>query len=269
METIIFSPLEQFQINTIIPFSLSYFDFVFFPFSSLMLLGWIDLSITNSALVMMAACAIIIQGIRYIYEEVELTLIPSKWGSVIEMIYEFIYFLIEEQIGTKGYKYFYFIFTLFLFILTCNLLGMIPYSFTATSHIVITFGLSIAIFIGVTLIGFAHHGLHFFHLFVPAGVPMALLPLIVTIEFVSYLTRGLSLGIRLTANMFAGHTLLKIISTFAWQMLMAGGLLAIAGLAPIALLFALTGLEIVIAVLQAYVFTVLTCSYLNDAINLH
>jgi len=187
----------------------------------------------------------------------------------MEMGYEFIYFLIEEQIGTKGYKYFNFIFTLFMFILCCNLLGMIPYSFTATSHIVITFGLSMAIFIGVTIIGFVHHGLHFFYLFVPAGVPAGLLPLIVGIEFISYLTRGLSLGIRLTANMFAGHTLLKIISTFAWQMLMAGGFLSVAGLAPIALLFALTGLEIVIAILQAYVFTVLTCSYLNDAINLH
>lgn len=260
------SPLEQFQINTIIPFNLSFLDFLF-PTYPFMLLGWIDFSFTNSALAMLLAIIIFI----FISDAslTKATVVPNGWQSIIEMIYEFIYTLIEEQIGVKGYKYFNFIFTLFIFIVCCNLLGMIPYSFTATSQVVVTFGLSIAVFIGVTLIGFSHHGLHFFHLFVPSGVPMVLLPLIVAIEFISYMTRGLSLGIRLTANMFAGHTLLKIISTFAWQMLTTGGVMTVVSMAPIALLFALTGLEIVIAILQAYVFTVLTCSYLNDSINLH
>jgi ATP synthase subunit 6 len=247
----IYSPLEQFQINPLIGFNLY----------------WLDLSFTNSSLAMIFACSIFY--FLYSFSLANATIVPNKWQSVMELLYEFVYFLIQEQIGNKGYSYFPFIFTLFVFILFCNLLGMIPYSFTATSHIAITFSLSFAIFIGVTIVGFAKHGLHFFSLLVPSGVPLFLLPLIVIIEFISYCTRALSLGIRLTANMFAGHTLLKIISTFAWQMITAGGLLALAGLAPIALLFALTGLEIVIAMLQAYVFTVLTCSYLNDSINLH
>ena len=264
---IIFSPLEQFQIHPIVNINFKIFDYVFIS-DNLIYLGWLDFSFTNSALAMILACSIFLYITRLFL--LNSTITPTPGQSVIEMGYEFIYFLIEEQIGIKGYKYFNFIFTLFIFILCCNLFGMIPYSFTATSHIVVTFGLSIAIFIGVTLIGFIHHGLHFFSLFVPSGVPVGLLPLIVTIELISYMTRGLSLGIRLTANMFAGHTLLKIISTFIWQMIAAQTLIMtlIVG-APILLLIALTGLEIVIAILQAYVFTVLTCSYLNDAINLH
>ena len=251
MNIFITSPLEQFEIHSIIGLNLK----------------WLDLSFTNSALSMTMAVISC-----YLFADFSLRnkkLIPNRSQSIMEFIYEFIYHIIQEQIGQKGYKYFPFIFTLFLFITCSNLMGMIPYNFTATSHIVITFGLSFSIFIGVTIIGFLNHGLHFFHILVPSGVPFFLLFLIVPIEFVSYLTRALSLGIRLAANMFAGHTLLKIISTFAYQMLIAGGLLSIAAFAPIVLLFALTGLEIVIALLQAYVFTVLTCSYLNDSINLH
>lgn len=246
-----YSPLDQFQINSIIGITL----------------GWLDISFTNSSLALVLSCTIFLMLTTF--ATFNSTVVPSRWQSAIEFIYEFVYNLIQEQIGSQGFKYFPFIFTLFVFLIFSNLLGMIPYSFTSTSHIVITFGLSFSIFIGVTIIGFLYHGLHFFSLLVPAGVPAALLPLIVSIEFVSYLTRALSLGIRLAANMFAGHTLLKIISTFAWQMFGAGGFLAVAALAPLALLFALTGLEIVIAILQAYVFTVLTCSYLNDSINLH
>lgn len=262
-----YSPLEQFEIHPIINFSLSPFDFLI-PQDFFMFLGWLDFSITNSTFSMLFACYSFLFITRFSLSNS--TIIPTFWQSIVENIYEFIYFLIEEQIGTNGYKYFNFIITLFLFILCCNLLGMIPYSFTATSHIVITFGLSIAIFIGVTTIGIVSHGFHFFSLFAPAGVPMWLLPLIIAIELISYMTRSLSLGIRLTANMFAGHTLLKIISTFIWKMIRAKTLFMtlIVG-APILLLIALTGLEVVIAILQAYVFTVLTCSYLNDSINLH
>lgn len=247
----IHSPLEQFQVNSIISFTL----------------GWFDISITNSTIAMLLACGIFLFITNFATNNA--TLVPGRWQSVLELMYEFIHTMIQEQIGNKGYKFFPFVFTLFVFIASCNLLGMIPYNFTATGQAVITFGLSFSIFLGVTMLGFAQHGLHFFSLLVPSGIPMALAPIIVTIEFISYLTRAISLGIRLLANMFAGHTLLKIIATFAWQMLMAGGVLAVAGLAPVALLFALTGLEIVIALLQAYVFTILTCSYLNDAINLH
>lgn len=263
---IIGSPVEQFQIHNIYVFTFQKLDFVFTS-TSFIYLGWIDFSLTNSSLAMGLAILLFTLFSRFSLMYTEL--IGNATQSIMEMSYEFIYFLIEEQVGMEGFKYFNFLFTLFMFILCCNLLGMIPYNFTATSHIVITFGLSLSIFIGVTIIGFVHHGFHYFSLLVPSGVPAALLPLIVSIEFVSYLTRGLSLGIRLTANVFAGHSLLKIIATFGHQMLKAGGLLAIASLIPVALLFVLTGLEIVIAMLQAYIFTVLTCSYLNDAINLH
>lgn len=247
----IHSPLEQFQVNSILSLNL----------------GWFDISITNSTVAMILACSIFLFITNL--ATINSTIVPSRWQSILELIYEFIYTMVQEQIGNKGYKYFPFIFTLFIFIASCNLLGMIPYNFTATGQAVVTFGLSFSIFLGVTMLGFAQHGLHFFSLLVPSGIPLALAPIIVTIEFISYLTRAISLGIRLLANMFAGHTLLKIIATFAWQMLMAGGILAVAGIAPIALLFALTGLELVIAFLQAYVFTILTCSYLNDSINLH
>ena len=247
----IHSPLEQFQVNSIIGFNL----------------GWFDISITNSSIAMFLAIGIFLFITNF--SIANLAIIPGRWQSVLELMYEFIHTMIQEQIGNKGSKFFPFVFTLFVFIAFSNLLGMIPYNFTATSQAIVTFGLSFSIFLGVTMLGFAQHGLHFFSLLVPSGIPAALAPIIVTIEFISYLTRAISLGIRLLANMFAGHTLLKIIATFAWQMLMTGGVLAVAGLAPIALLFALTGLEIVIALLQAYVFTILTCSYLNDAINLH
>ena len=146
---------------------------------------------------------------------------------------------------------------------------MIPYSFTATSHFLVTFGLSLSLFIGITIVGFQTHGLHFFSFLLPKGAPLALAPLLVVLELVSYCFRAISLGVRLFANMMAGHTLVKILSGFAWTMLSVGGLLGIASVLPFGVVFALTGLEIGVACLQAYVFTILTCIYLNDAINLH
>ena len=214
------SPLEQFEIHPILGFNL----------------GWIDLSFTNSALSLFIATVTF-----YLFADFSLKnkkIVPNSSQSIIELIYEFVHGIVQEQIGSKGYKYFPFIFTIFLFIACSNLLGMIPYNFTATSHVLITFGLSFSIFIGVTIIGFQIHGFHFLHILVPSGVPFILLFLIIPIEFLSYFMRALSLGIRLAANMFAGHTLLKIISTFAYQMLIAGGILSIAALGPIALLFA-------------------------------
>ena len=161
------------------------------------------------------------------------------------------------------------IFTTFLFLLSTNLIGMIPYSFTATSHMVVTFGLSLSLFVGVTLIGFQTHGLHFLSFLLPKGAPLALAPLLVVLELVSYSFRAVSLGVRLFANMMAGHTLVKILSGFAWTMLSVGGVLAVASVVPFGVVLALTGLEIGVACLQAYVFTILLCIYLNDAINLH
>jgi len=185
------------------------------------------------------------------------------------MSYEFINDVIGDTIGKKGEKYFPFIYVTFLFIVVTNLVGMIPYCFTVTSHILVTFGFGLSTFIGINIVAFREHGLHFFSFFVPKEAPKALYPLLILIEVISYVFRVVSLSIRLFANMMAGHTLLKILAGFGWTMLSAGGIFYILHLFPVVIVFLLTGLELGIAVLQAYVWTVLICIYLNDAINLH
>jgi len=238
------SPLEQFEIF-----------YIFGP-------------LTNSALFILLAFILIYHFLYFGTKKG--TIIPNRWQSVVELLYLALLNLIKENIGAKGIKYFPFIFIIFIFILFTNLLGMIPYSFTVTSHIVVTFTLSLSIFIGVTLIGLKIHGLHFFSFFVPQGAPKLLLPLLVVIEVISYTARAFSLAIRLFANMMSGHTLLKIIASFGWTLITMGGIaLPLLSVIPIALILAITGLEIGIAFLQAYVFTILTCIYLNDTIHLH
>ena len=246
------TPLEQFSIITLIPL---HYGNVYFSF-------------TNSSLFLLLTTA----GVYFLFHMVTQNggfLVPSRWQSLVEMIYEFVCSLVDEQIGKQGKKYFPLIFTLFVFLLFSNLIGMIPYSFTTTSHLVCTFGLSLSLFIGITAIGFQTHGAHFFSFLLPKGAPLALAPLLVVLELVSYCFRAVSLGVRLFANMMAGHTLVKILSGFAWTMLSVGGVLTVASCIPFAVVFALTGLEIGVACLQAYVFTILTCIYLNDSINLH
>jgi F-type H+-transporting ATPase subunit a len=246
------SPLEQFSIISLIPLHV----------------GNIYFSFTNSAFYMFLATGLV-SLLCYLVTVHGGYLIPSRWQSVVEMIFQFIRSLVEEQIGPQGRRYFPLIFTTFLFLLSANLIGMIPYSFTSTSHLVVTFGLSVTLFIGITIVGFQHHGLHFFSFLLPKGAPLILAPLLVVLELVSYCFRAVSLGVRLFANMMAGHTLVKIISSFAWTMLSVGGILAVASVIPVVIVFALTGLEIGVACLQAYVFTILVCIYLNDAIHLH
>jgi len=248
----IYTPLEQFSIVSLIPIR---FGNVYFSF-------------TNSSLYIFFAVGLITLLIYFVTQHGGF-LVPSRWQSFVEMIYEFVVSLVDEQIGEKGRKYFPLIFTTFLFLLFTNLIGMIPYSFTATSHMAVTFGLSISLFIGITIVGFQIHGLHFFSFLLPKGAPLILAPLLVVLELVSYCFRAISLGVRLFANMMAGHTLVKILSGFAWSMLSMGGILAVVSFVPFVIVFALTGLEIGVACLQAYVFTILTCIYLNDAINLH
>jgi F-type H+-transporting ATPase subunit a len=170
--------------------------------------------------------------------------------------------MISDTAGSKAKPYFPFVFSLFMFVLFCNMLGMLPYSFTVTSHIIVTFALAAVIFVGVTIIGFVNHGIGYLKLFIPSGVPLFLLPLIVIIEIISYLSRPVSLSVRLFANMMAGHTMLKVFGGFVISLGILGGLL------PLSFTVALTGLEILIAFLQAYVFAILTCIYLNDALNL-
>ena len=189
-------------------------------------------------------------------------LVPGRLQSMAEISYELIANLLRDNVGKAGMPYFPFVFSVFMFILAANLLGMLPYSFTFTSHIIVTFAMAATIFVGVTLIGFAKHGLHFFSLFLPSGTPVFLAPLIILIEVISYFVRPVSLSVRLFGNMVAGHTMLKVFAGFVIA-------LGIFGVAPLILIVALTGLEIGIAIIQAYVFTILTCIYLNDAVNLH
>jgi F-type H+-transporting ATPase subunit a len=190
-------------------------------------------------------------------------IIPGRLQSIGELAYEFVANMMRDILGDSGRAFFPFVFTLFMFILAANMLGMIPYSFTVTSHIIVTFGLAAAVFLGATVIGFMRHGVGYLKLFVPSGVPAVLLPLLVVIETISYFTRPISLSVRLFANMMAGHTMLKVFAGFVVAMGVLGGWI------PLAFMVALTGLEILVAFLQAYVFAVLTCIYLNDAINMH
>lgn len=221
----------------------------------------LDASFTNSSLFMVIAMALItfltIGGMR------GRALVPTRIQSVAELSYEFVANMVRDNVGSAGQKYFPFIFTLFMFVLFCNMLGMIPYSFTVTSHIAVTFALAALVFLGVTLIGFIKHGIGFLKFFVPSGVPAVMLPLLVVIEVISYLTRPLSLSVRLFANMMAGHTMLKVFASFVV------GLGVLGGWAPLAFMVAFTGLEILVAFLQAYVFAILTCIYLNDALHMH
>ena len=237
-------PIHQFEIKELIPLEL---------FET-------NISFTNSSLFMsLAIISVILLLLVSIKNQ---SLIPSRLQSISEIFYEFIANMISDNIGEKGHKFFPLIFTLFAFILFGNLLGMLPYSFTFTSHIIVTFVLAIFIFLFVTLLGIFIHGFKFFGLFVPKGVPMLMLPLMIPIEIISYLSRPISLSVRLFANMMAGHTMLKIFAGFIVP-------LGIFGIAPLMVDVALTALEVLIAFLQAYVFTILTCLYLNESINLH
>ena len=244
------SPLSQFEVKTIIPIEA---------------FGY-DISFTNSSLAMLMTVVLVIL-FMYIGSR-KLSVIPSRGQTILESTYEFIAGMIGDNIGQEGMKYFSFIFTLFLFILIGNLLGMFPYSFTWTSHIIVTFAIAFFIFIGVTMIAIYKHGLlKFMSFFAPSGVPKPMLILLVPIEIISYLSRPISLSVRLFANMMAGHTLLKVIGGFVF--VLGANTYIIGGVLPLAFLVALTGLEIVIAFLQAYVFAILTCLYINDAIHLH
>lgn len=238
------SPLAQFEIKTWVPVEL----------------GNIDVSFTNSSAFMVATVvtvsAFLLLGMR------RGALVPGRWQSMAELSYVFIANLLKDTVGPEGRPYFPFIFTIFMFVLFGNLWGMVPYSFTFTSHIIVTFTMALFIFIGVTLIAIAKHKLHFFTFFMPPGVPMYMAPLLIPIEIISYLSRPISLSVRLFANMLAGHTLMKVFAGFIIA-------LGAAGVAPWLFVVALTGLEIVIAFLQAFVFTILTCLYLNDALHLH
>ena len=238
------SPLEQFEIKRLIDIQL----------------GGIDASFTNSSLMMIAVLVVATMALSFGMSR--RAMVPGRWQSIVELAYEFIANMLRENVGSEGRQYFPFIFTLFMFILFSNLIGLVPYSFTVTSHIIVTFALAMVVFVGVTIIAVARHGLKFFTFFVPPGLPMILAPLLVPIEVISYLARPITLSLRLFANMMAGHTMLKVFGGFVVA-------LGLFGFAPFVFIIAIYALELIVAVLQAYVFTVLTCLYLNDAIHLH
>ena len=223
--------------------------------------GAFDISFTNASLFMIISTVSIL--LIFNLGSKRNSVLPNKMQLLAELSYTFVAKMISDTAGSKAKPYFAFIFSLFMFVLFCNMFGMIPYTFTVTSHIIVTFILATFIFIGVTVIGFIKHGFGYLKLFVPSGVPAVLLPLIVVIEIISYLSRPISLSVRLFANMMAGHTMMKVFGGFVISLGLVGGWL------PLSFSVALTGLEILVAFLQAYVFAILTCIYLNDALNLH
>jgi len=248
------SPLEQFEVTNFIGLNAP-------------ILGFINISLTNLGFYSLLVLSLII-GLHVLSNN-NLRLIPSRWSIAMESSYASLHSMVKEQIGSSNEAYLPFIYSLFFFIIISNLSGNVPYSFCVPTSMIVSLGLSFTILVGVTIIGFEKHGIHFFSFFVPSGTPLGLVPLLVLIELISYLARALSLGIRLFSNLVAGHTLLKILSGFLWGMLTSSILVAIITILPFTIFVALIGLEVAVSIIQAYVFVILTSSYLKDAIELH
>lgn len=246
------SPLHQFEIHEIVPLNIAGYNVAF----------------TNSSLFMVLAA--FLATILMIVPMRRAALIPGRWQSLPEMFYEFIQTLVRDVIGPGGMKYLPFVFTLFMLVLFGNLLGMIPYTFTFTSHIAVTAVLGVLVISVVTIMGFVNHGWHFLSLFAPSGLPKAIYLLLVPIEIISFLSRPVTLAMRLFANMMAGHTVLKVFAGFSVAMIASSGIiLPAASILPVLLNALLVALELLVAVLQAYIFTLLTCVYIKDAVELH
>ena len=249
------SPLDQFEVRNLLSLDSP-------------LLGNLHISLTNIGLYLTVGffIALTLNIISNNYNKV----VSNNWSISQESIYATIHSIVVNQINAnKGQIYFPFIYALFTFILINNLIGMVPYSFASTSHFILTFSISFTVVLGATILGFQKHGLEFFSLFVPAGCPLGLLPLLVLIEFISYLARNVSLGLRLSANILSGHMLLNILAGFCYNIMTSGILFFFLGLIPLAFIIAFSGLELGIAFIQAQVFVVLTSSYIKDALDLH
>ena len=243
------NPIEQFSIEPVVPISIAHHDF----------------SLTNSGLYMLLAvalsCLLAAIGAR------GGSGVPGRMQAMAEMGYEFVAGMVRSAAGEEGMRFFPFVFSIFFFILLCNLVGLIPYSFTVTSQIVITAALALMVFLTVVIIGIKEHGTHFFGLFVPPGVPIYILPLVVAIEIISFLSRPVSHSVRLFANMLAGHITLNVFGSFVVMLLGAGAVFKGLAILPFAMTIGLYALELLVAFLQAYVFAMLTCMYLNDALH--
>jgi F-type H+-transporting ATPase subunit a len=244
-------PIHQFQIINLVPVAK---------------IGNTEIAFTNSAAFMFVAVAGLTAFL--VGATAKKSLVPSRLQSAAEISYEFVATTLRSTAGAEGMKFFPFVFTIFMFVLTLNMVGLIPYAFTVTSHIIVTAALAITVFLTVLIYGLVRHGFHFFNLFVPKGVPIYILPLIVAIEILSFISRPISHSVRLFANMLAGHITLKVFAGFIILMGSAMGALGWAGgVLPFAMIVVLTALEALVAFLQAYVFAILTCIYLNDAIH--
>jgi len=242
-------PIYQFEIKQLIPIEI----------------GGLDFSFTNSSLFMVATVAA--AGGFLFLTTMSRGLIPSRVQSVSEISYEFVASMLRDAAGTQGMRFFPLVFSLFMFVLVANLLGMVPYFFTVTSHIIVTFALALLVIGTVIVYGFYKHGLKFLGLFAPSGVPKALLPLVVTIEVISFLSRPISLSVRLFASMLAGHITLKVFAGFIVSLGSLGAIGIAGAILPLLMTIALTALELLISFIQAYVFAILTCMYLNDAVH--
>lgn len=242
-------PIHQFHINKIVPIEI----------------GGYDLSFTNSSLFMVVT-VVVASAFLYLATSGR-HLVPTRWQSSAELTYEFIANMLKDSAGSQGMRFFPFVFSLFMFILTANMIGIIPYTFTVTSHLIVTLALALMVFLTVLLYGIYKNGFKFFKLFVPSGIPLYILPLIMVIEVISFLSRPVSHSVRLFANMLAGHITLKVFAGFVTSLSALGAVGIFGSILPLAMTTALTGLEILVAFLQAYVFTILTCIYLNDALH--
>ncbi len=249
----IYSPLEQFALVTFVPLSL----------------GSLNISITNATLFLVLSFLVSYTMLRF--ATYNATVAPNNWQYVAESMYSFVNDkLVGDLIDHKSSRdYFPFVFVLFTFILTSNELGMIPYTFTVTSHLFMTFTLGMIVFVGVNVVAFSTHGLHFFSFFLPPGCPIWIVPMLIGIELISYIFRVISISVRLFANVMAGHALFKILAGFAWTMLSLGIIGYIGSFAILSFILAFTALEVAIAFIQAYIFALLTCLYMKDAIHLH
>jgi F-type H+-transporting ATPase subunit a len=249
----ILTPLEQFQIISLFSFNIFCFDFSF----------------TNLLLISLISIFFLVCISSFSSKNNSFFFVPHVWQTILEIINDTSASLLYDNINEKGEKYFPFITVIFIFVLLVNLIGLAPYSFTVTSHLIVTVTLSFSIFIGVNIICVKIYKLHMLSLFLPANTSFGLALLLVPIEFVSYIFKPISLGVRLFANLMAGHTLLKVIIGFSWSMLLLGNVISIFHIVPLIVIVILFGLELGVALIQAYVFTILTCIYLNDSINLH
>jgi F-type H+-transporting ATPase subunit a len=243
-------PIHQFEIKNLLPIAR---------------IGGIEIALTNSALFMMIALALIL--LLMLGATSSRALVPGRLQAVAEISYEFVATTLRNTAGPEGMKFFPLVFSLFMFILVLNVIGIIPYTFTVTSHIIITVALALLVFFTVVIYGFWKHGLHFFKLWVPSGIPVYILPLVTFIEVLSFLSRPVSHSVRLFANMLAGHITLKVFGGFVTMLGALGFLGWLGAIIPLGLTVALTALELLVALLQAYVFAILTCIYLSDAIH--